>query len=114
LVSLEKELGELRNKERSFEEGQEGFYASFKAAVAEVQNAKNNIGQWENRNREHVLQKERIDLRRDEILRQIAQAGRKAEDFAKAVRGASEAELADMERRIFRLRGDLASIGEVD
>jgi len=71
-----------------------------------------------------LLEKERIDLRRDEVLRQVDQAGRRAEEFregasledavtATASSGFS-GNFADMEHRIFRLRGDLASIGEVD
>ena len=91
----------------------------FKAAVAEVQSAKNKIGEWENKNREFVLEEERLGLRREEILRQIEQSGRRAEEFAIEVRPRSEVEprltdLSEMERRMFRLRGDLASIGEVD
>ena len=80
--ALDAELSQLRDKEQQFEKGQEGFYQIFKAAVAEVQSAKNKIGEWENRNREIVLEKERLDLRREEILRQIEQAGRRAEEFA--------------------------------
>jgi len=113
--ALDAELSQLRDKEQQFEKGQEGFYQIFKAAVAEVQSAKNKIGEWENRNREIVLEKERLDLRREEILRQIEQAGRRAEEFA-SYRGAglAHSDLPEAERRMFRLRGDLASIGEVD
>jgi chromosome segregation protein len=116
LKTLEKELSALREKEKIFEESQEGFYAAFKAAIAEVQAAKNKIGEWQNRNREQLLQKERIDLRRDEILRQIEQAGRRPEDFNNVQGSAAMpvADAAEMDRRLFRLRGELASIGEVD
>jgi chromosome segregation ATPase len=127
LRALEKELGDLRTQEKSLEESQEGFYNVFKEAVAAVQAAKNKIGEWENASRARVLEKERLDLRRNEVLRQIEQAGRRAEDFlttaaktsgapaaAKKIESFSAAELQDMEKRLFRLRGELASIGEVD
>jgi chromosome segregation protein len=123
LRALEKDLADLRTQEKSLEENQEGFYKVFKDAVAAVQSAKNKIGEWENRNRERVLEKERLDLRREEIMRQIEQAGRRVEDFAgadgaagaaKKMESFSSAELQDMEKRLFRLRGELASIGEVD
>ena len=118
LKSLEKELTTLHAQEKSFEENQEGFYKVFKSAVADVQAAKNKIGEWENKSRERLLEKERLDLRRDEVLRQIEQAGRKVEEFNGAIRNPQSAiqgsELPDLERRLFRLRGDLASIGEVD
>ncbi|HEX4104251.1 MAG TPA: AAA family ATPase, partial [Candidatus Paceibacterota bacterium] len=120
LAALDAQVVSLREKERSFEESQEGFYRTFKAAVEAVQVAKNKIGDWENRNREHQLAKERLDLRREEIVRQIEQAGRTPKDFEGAAAHAAiptemrETDLAEMERRLFRLRGELASMGEVD
>ncbi len=117
LSALDKELAALREKERSLEQGQEGFYAHFKTAVAAVQSAKDKIGDWENMNREHTLEKERIALRHDEVLHQIAQAGRQPEEFAVHAgvhAGMHESDLNEMERRIFRLRGELAAIGDVD
>ncbi len=58
-----------------------------------------------------------------EVLRQVDQAGRKAEEFrdgaskngaSATMSGAGGISFSEMEHRIFRLRGDLASIGEVD
>ena len=114
LAALDREISALRAKEESFEKGQEGFYQAFKAAVAGVQAAKNHLAEWENRNRELMLQKERLDLRREEILRQVEQAGRRPDEFAPVPGNLPGGELQEMERRMFRLRGDLASIGEVD
>ncbi len=118
LAELEKSIASLRTKEKELESSQEDFYSTFKGAVADVQLAQGKLDAWEKVNRELLLEKERIDLRRDEVLRQVDQAGRKAEEFrdaslADAV-SAATVNFADMEHRIFRLRGDLASIGEVD
>ncbi len=127
LEALDAGLAALREKERAFEEGQEGFYAEFKAAVAAVAAARDRIGEWEAGSRERTMEKERLVLRREEIVRQISQAGRNPAEFAPAekadaagTRAADAAakmgapELAEMERRIMRLRGELAAIGEVD
>ncbi len=116
LSALDLAVASLREQEKAFEAGQEAFYAAFKAAVAGVQEAKNKIAAWEHRNREATLDGERLGLRRDELLRQIEQAGRNAEDFTDADVPAAirEEDLTEMERRIFRLRGDLAAIGEID
>jgi chromosome segregation protein len=124
LADLEKSISALRAKEKELESSQEDFYTTFKGAVADVQIAQGKLDAWEKINRELLLEKERIDLRRDEVLRQVDQAGRKAEEFreaslADAVAASAGANgfagnFADMEHRIFRLRGDLASIGEVD
>lgn len=116
LRELEETLVSLRAQEASLEKSQEAFYGAFKAAMADVQTAKNTIDLWEKQNREHTLEKERLDLMRDEIVRQIEQAGRRADEFSAiaAVQAIGHEELSEAERRIFRLRGDLASIGEVD
>jgi chromosome segregation protein len=119
LAALEKDIASLRESERSLEAGQEGFYATFKGAVADVQLAQGKIDAWEKENRELLLEKERIDFRHDEVLRQIEQAGRRPEDFrgVSSVSGTATADqfnFGETEHRIFRLRGDLASIGEVD
>ena len=128
LADLEKSIASLRAQEKNLESSQEEFYSTFKGAVADVQLAQGKLDAWEKINRELLLEKERIDLRRDEILRQVDQAGRKAEEFRAtdnsgvsledAVTAAASSgfsgSLQDVEHRIFRLRGDLASIGEVD
>jgi len=116
LSDLEKNIASLRAQEKMLESGQETFYAAFKGAVADVQVAQGKLDAWEKVNRELLLEKERLDLRRDEVLRQVDQAGRHAEEFRDepSLADAIAATGADIEHRIFRLRGDLASIGEVD
>ena len=123
LSDLEKNIAALRAQEKALESGQEDFYKTFKGAVADVQAAQGKFDAWEKVNRELLLEKERLDLRRDEVLRQVDQAGRRAEEFrdesslADAVASGTNSfagNFNDIEHRIFRLRGDLASIGEVD
>ncbi len=116
LAALDRDLEGLRKQEQAFEQGQETFYKTFKAAVAEVQAVKNRITEWENKDRNESLEKERLDLRREELVRQIEQVGRRPSEFEHAELPAElrESDLPEIERRIFRLRGDLASIGEID
>ena len=116
LRELDETLASLRAKEVLLEKSQEAFYGAFKAAMADVQAAKNKLDAWEKKNREHTLEKERLDLMRDEVVRQIEQAGRHAEEFSDStpVKAIASSELPEIEQRIFRLRGDLASIGDVD
>jgi chromosome segregation protein len=115
LSDLEKNIASLRAQEKELESGQEDFYKTFKGAVADVQAAQGKLDAWEKVNRELLLEKERLDLRRDEVLRQVDQAGRRADEFRDvSLADAVAATGVDIEHRIFRLRGDLASIGEVD
>ncbi|HUZ93055.1 MAG TPA: AAA family ATPase, partial [Candidatus Paceibacterota bacterium] len=115
LRALEKQLNDLKEKESTLEKNQEAFYHAFKAAVAAVEAAKDRIEQWELRNREGMYEKERLALREEELVRQAGQAGRDPRDLRNAQADALGAEeLAAAEKRIFRLRGDLASLGEID
>jgi chromosome segregation protein len=116
LRALDAELKGLREKESGFEKNQESFYQIFKAAVAEVQTAQNALETWERANREQALEKERFDIHREELVRQIEQAGRRVEEFSGERRAESGEEFAlpELERKMFRLRGDLAAMGEVD
>ncbi len=116
LASLDRDLENLRKQERAFEEGQETFYQAFKGAVANVQAVNGRIAEWENKDRNEFLEKERLDLRREELMRQIEQAGRRPADFEPAAPPVElrASDLPELERRVFRLRGDLASIGEID
>jgi chromosome segregation protein len=116
LHGLEEALASLRAKEASLQKSQEAFYGAFKAAMADVQAAKNKLDAWEKKNREHTLEKERLDLMHDEIVRQIEQAGRRADEFSDDMpaEAIASSELPETERRIFRLRGELAGIGDVD
>ena len=124
LADIEKNITALREKEKELEAGQEDFYATFKGAVADVQQAQGKLDAWEKADRELQLEKERIDLRREEVLHQIEQAGRNAAEFreetslgdavAAAAASGFSGDPQDMEHRIFRLRGDLASMGEAD
>ncbi len=116
LTELEKNLAALREKEKMLDASQEGFYRTFKAAVADVQAAKNHMGEWEHKDREHLSEKERLEFRRDEVVHQIGQAGRRVDEFEGNLmpNTLNPIPLSDAEHRIFRLRGDLASIGEID
>ncbi len=114
LSTIEDGLKQLKDKEKELEKSQEDFYRAFKAAVAEVETAKDKIEKWQAKHRELLFEKERLDLRREEIIRQVSQAGRTPHEFETWQPGGETVDLSEAEKRIFKLRGDLASIGEVD
>jgi len=116
LLELEAEITARRQEENSLEKNQEDFYEVFKKAVSVVEAAKDKIEKWESRNQERLFEKERLGLHLSELERQIAQTGRRTNEFEsyKVHNVESAEDLNSLERRIFKLRGDLASIGEVD
>jgi chromosome segregation ATPase len=114
LKSIEGQVSELKEHERRLEEKQEKFYLAFKAAVAAVETAKDRYDQAEARRQQKHFEKERLELRREEWERQVRQAGRLPDEFKDLHAATAEGGRAEIERRIFKLRGDLASIGEID
>lgn len=110
---LENQISELRTRESSLEKNQEQFYAEFKKAVDNSQEIKTHLDKWQSHNRERILEKERLHMRREELENQINQAGRNPKDFLNIRLNILE-DAANLEKRIFRLRGDLASMGEAD
>ncbi len=113
LESLEKEISSLQEKERGLEKNQEHFYHAFKEAVTAVEAAKDKLERWESEHQKLLFEKERLELHLAEWERQVRQAGRRPEEFSAGEFQPPESR-EEAERRIFRLRGELASMGEVD
>ncbi len=115
---IESKLLDLREKEKNLEKSQEHFYELFKSAMMAVENAKAKIEEWESANQKRLFEKERLEMRRDELRRQIIEAGRHPHEFESLSQSVlahiEESESRELEKRIFRLRGDLASLGEID
>ncbi len=118
---IDKKISEHQRKETLLEKSQEDFYRLFKKAIASVEAAKEAIEKWEDQNRERFFEKERLELRFSELQRQILQAGRNLAEFKNYSPAVDEsnataetADLTALERKTFKLRGDLASIGEID
>ena len=116
LLTIGNEILKLKENEKALEKSQEQFYQAFKAAVGAVQAANDEIEKWETENQKRLFEKERLELRLEELRRQMIQAGRIPDEFKeiKIDEVLSEQDLSFIEKRIFKLRGDLASIGEID
>lgn len=115
MAELESDLEKLRDKEKTLEKGQEEFYHSFKSAVASLEAARDKVEKWEAGTREKKFEEERLGLRLGEWKHQVEQTGRKPEEFHKVIGESSGAgSRSEAERRMFRLRGELAAMGEVD
>lgn len=113
-AKLAEQIEGLNTQAAGLESSQASFYEDFKAAVAEMDAATRRIEAWHDKARELSTEKERYTIRREELVHQMEQAGRAAHDLAVAEGSISESELAAAEKQMLRLRGELASIGEVD
>ncbi len=115
LKALEEEMTALKTEEKRLEKGQESFYESFKKAMSETRAAREKEEKWIAETQSRSIAKERLTMRSEELHRQIAQIGRSPNEFPEWTEGGkSESDLMEMDHRMFRLRGELASIGDVD
>ena len=115
LKDLEEEMIALKNEEKRLESGQETFYEHFKKEMHASREAREKAEKWSADTRGLEINRERCVMRLEELHRQISQTARHLSEF-KEYSGPvhHESELSEMEHRMFRLRGELASIGEVD
>lgn len=115
LTDLDKELEALKTQEQKLGESHEKFYELFKDAIREVESAKEKLQKWEREQESRSLERERILMRKEELERQIVQAGREPKEFlTHHDNNNPSASSGQVENRMFRLRGELASMGEAD
>jgi chromosome segregation protein len=112
--AAEDEIKILQEKEASLEKNQEAFYAAFKSALAETQSAQAALDAWTRTDEEKKLDAERVAMRREEVERQVLQAGRRLEEFSGGNIPEGVVLPSNAEDRMFRLRGELAAMGEAD
>lgn len=106
-------LDELDAMERKFTADMDGFNQVFRKAIKAVEAKKDELDALEDESARVSFEKEKIKYRETELEHQLSAMGRSFAEFV----GIPETKGFDpvaAERRIYRLRGELASIGEVD
>ena len=115
MSAVEKETGQLKEKEKELEKGREDFNLSFKNAYELVESKKEEVRELENRKNHYVFEREKSDLRLSDLKDEWVKIGRNEREFNELDSLKSEGLVSDdIERQMLRLRGELASIGEVD
>lgn len=115
LKGLEEEMTTLKTEEKRLEKGQESFYEAFKKSMSESRAARDKAEKWAAETQSKAIAKERLTMRSEELHRQITQIGRHPNEFPEWTEGGfNESQLMEMDQRMFRLRGELASMGDVD
>jgi len=112
---IEKELELIREKEGELEKGIEDFNLKFKKAYEAVEAKKEEIRELEGKKNRFIFDKEKTDLRLQDLKDEWQRIGRQLKEFEELEMPKEIiSENIDIERQTLRLRGDLASIGEVD
>ncbi len=116
IQSVDREVKALRDEEESIARVQETANREFRAFVEKLEAKKNEIRKIERDAQEQSFARERVAIRIEELEKDWVNAGRSPEELKKLPHrdGASDEDVHGMERKILRLRGELAAIGEID
>lgn len=111
-------IEELEKEEQRLSHGVAHLNEEFKKAFRQLDEARKELEKLESQKSRVRFEEEKIAYRLEELEHQMKSLEVRAEDIVKEAKNFfenfSEKEMNDLERRIMRLRGELASIGEVD
>jgi chromosome segregation protein len=115
LPPIKEELERISRTEDESAEGLEQFNKEFREAFDRVEKKKEEILKLESDKNKVLFEVERFNLRRQDLELQLSQVGRNMQDFEKMAENPPAVDdLFGLERRILRLRSEIAGIGDVD
>lgn len=117
LVLIDNDLGQLAKAEREITDNLESFNKNFQKAFEIKEVKKEEINDLESRRNKILFEKEKLNLKFQDLESRLRQIGRSVKEFSMGDNFESSIgidELSDIERRMFKFRADLAAIGEID
>ena len=111
--ALNKALDELDIAERKLTAEIDSFNSVFRQAIKAVEAKKDELDALEDEKAKIYFEKEKIKYRETELKHQLAAIDKTFAEFID-IPQAEECDFLTVERRIYRLRNELAAIGEVD
>jgi chromosome segregation protein len=113
LAKLEQDLTAYEKSELEFLAAERAATEAFKSQMEALEAKKNELRALERAHEEKTFARERLSLQMDELRHAWAVTGRTASELEK-LPVPSEAPEDDAERKMLRMRGELAAIGEID
>lgn len=115
LKIIDNKLAEGKTLESKLTTDLKEFNAVFKQALQIFEAKKDEIAELENQKNRLLLSKEKINFELNDLENQIIGIDRKLEEFKYLdVQPISDTELQEIDRRMFKLRAEIAGIGEID
>ncbi len=119
LQPIREELERLAKVEESSADELEQFNKEFREAFDKVEKKKDEISKLDSEKNRVLFEVERFNLRRQDLEMQLSQVGRNIQEFEELanppVGGPPPVEdLPALERRILKLRSEVAGIGDID
>ncbi|HXF44283.1 MAG TPA: AAA family ATPase [Candidatus Paceibacterota bacterium] len=114
LAEIDAAIREKRAEEEKFTEEQDAWNEEFRRKVEELETRKNELRDLEHRIQGYLLDRQRLELRMGELEREWVSYGREAAELGKLPHPGAQVDSAALEKKMVRLRGELAAIGEID
>lgn len=114
LLAVEEEIQKIRADEEAIAVAQQNANKEFREKVEALEVKKNELRKLEQAVSQYKFDGERIRMRMDDLEREWAALGRAREELHTISEVRDIVEFGDLERKMLRLRGELAAIGEID
>jgi len=114
LLASEEKVAGFRRRSQELEAAQAGFYAAFRAASDQLDAANAALERWRGSEGQAQARAERATMQRAAVLQALELGGRDHASLPQDASPLSSEDAARLERAVFRLRGELGAIGEVD
>ncbi len=114
---IKKELEDIGLRESEFTENIKGFNTNFKEAFMAFEEGRTKLLSLQEKKNAILFERERIEIKMKDLSDQITEMGRNISEFSSAAESLSGQSPTDDEtviKRMFRLRGELSAIGDID
>ncbi len=110
---IDNELKKIAETEKGFTSNLEGFNKKFEAVFLRLEKKRNDLSKLSEEKNRLNLELERISLRSKDLEYQLVEIGRKKSDFENW-QGVFDGNEELIRREMFKVRGELSNIGDVD
>ncbi len=114
LAAVQAEIEKIRAEEESLASSQQEMNKEFRAKVELLEAKKNELRKMDQVIQQRRLERERLKMRMEELEREWRVLGRSMDELKTMTEVNDIVELGDLERKMLRMRGELAAIGEID
>ncbi|MBI4993760.1 AAA family ATPase [Candidatus Wolfebacteria bacterium] len=111
---IEEDIKKIEKIESEITLGLQDFNKQFQKAFEAMEGKRRELSVLEGQKTRIIFEKEKLGIKLNDVESQINQAGRSANEFKLLELNTANIDIGEIERKIFRLRTELASIGEID
>lgn len=114
LSLCDEKINKLRDEEESVARDQQKKNEAFRNLFENIEKLKNELRRIEQEMQSHVFENEKLQLRMEELEREWLSIGRNISELKNIEKRNIDLDLVEMNKRMLKLRGELAAIGEID